>query len=745
MKSGVESGKATIVPPSTFKVSEKTSLERKKSPTQTTFTSEINTSIPLRSKHRRIQEMLLAASEINGGSKENRQPAIDGLFLTLDKYASVETCVKYLGSSKKLRDASILIKKHVSKFEASDENVTRSLSMLYAGSLLSKRKYAQVRSALSTFSTGNITEKGYIQRKRLLVSGGIPIPKILPYKDLTHIINNVDIGELIPVGNLCKGIQMDVDGVYRNIETLLVLLAKFYLDTNCYRKPDGRLKWFGGEVGHFRVAVGGDGAPFGKWDESVSWLVSFLNVGPRVASPNDNFLLFGANCKETDEVVVQFCKLLSKECAEIERRSYTISGVNVKFTFDLVPSDMKFLAFINGEISNSACYFSSFANACNTDLNCLDGRFGTDPNCKWRPWQYTERVSNAKKVASFKIKLAKNSKCAAATNRSKVTQYIASIKCRQEFEPPIGVLCEKEIIEPLHLKNNAVQKLHSQMLLLALADSGLSNKITCVADIPECSVKRYLHALENEVKATRLKKQLVKWLVDERVKNKPFTYRFTGKDSQLVLGGFMYLIDAIRGGRSSPMLLGKLLIIVFIAIRLRDCVSLFSMYHFCEQHLQELFQYCSQYFTAKVLFCDQISPSEWSIGKVVPVHAQWVFERYGTGLGINTMQGREAKHVHIASYAKHSNIKNRWSLVFRHDYISKIWLPLQQPSLLTYHRTKESLVPTRVDNDALFCYCGFLKDTVTGKCFYCDHELTDEIVKSVKCVKISGKLSSVLK
>ena len=186
MKSGVQSGKATIVPPSTFKVSEKTSLERKKSPTQTTFTSEINTSIALRSKHRRMQEMLLAASEINGGSKENRQPAIDGLFLIVDKYASVETCVKYLGRSKKLRDAGIIInKKHVSKFEA----------------------------YLSTFSTGNITEKGYIQRKRLLVSGGIP--KILPYKDLMHIINNVDIGELIPVGNLRKGVQMDVDGVHR--------------------------------------------------------------------------------------------------------------------------------------------------------------------------------------------------------------------------------------------------------------------------------------------------------------------------------------------------------------------------------------------------------------------------------------------------------------------------------------------------------------------------------------------------
>jgi hypothetical protein len=146
-----------------------------------------------------------------------------------------------------------------------------------------------------------------------------------------------------------------------------------------------------------------------------------------------------------------------------------------------------------------------------------------------------------------------------------------------------------------------------------------------------------------------------------------------------------------------------------------------------------------------VIFCDAQTPSEWSIGKVVPVHAKWMFERYGVGLGINTMQGREAKHVHIASYAKHSNIKNRWSLVFRDDYISKIWLPLQQPSLLTYHRTKESLVPERLEGVILYCYCGFPKGAFTGKYFYCDHELRAEIVKSVKCCKINGKLSSILK
>jgi hypothetical protein len=78
-----------------------------------------------------------------------------------------------------------------------------------------------------------------------------------------------------------------------------------------------------------------------------------------------------------------------------------------------------------------------------------------------------------------------------------------------------------------------------------------------------------VHALEHEVKATRLKKQLVDWLADERVKNKPFSYQFTGKDSQLVFGGFIYLIRAIREDRNCLKLLDKLLIIVFIAIRLK--------------------------------------------------------------------------------------------------------------------------------------------------------------------------------
>ena len=118
----------------------------------------------------------------------------------------------------------------------------------------------------------------------------------------------------------------------------------------------------------------------------------------------------------------------------------------------------------------------------------------------------------------------------------------------------------------------------------------------------------------------------------------------------------------------------------------------------------------------------------------------------GTGLGMNTMQGREAKRVHIASYAKHSNIKNRWSLVFRHDYISKYGSHYNNHRFSHTNAQRKVLFPQGLITMHSFAIVAFLRiDTVTGKCFYCDYELTDEIVKSVKSVKISCKLSSILK
>lgn len=108
------------------------------------------------------------------------------------------------------------------------------------------------------------------------------------------------------------------------------------------------------------------------------------------------------------------------------------------------------------------------------------------------------------------------------------------------------------------------------------------------------------------------------------------------------------------------------------------------------------------------------------------------------------MQGREAKHVLIAAYAKHSHTRNRWQMIFRHDYIRNIWLPLQNPSLLVYHHSKESVVPDEVVTDSSNCsFCFLRKSSPTDKCFYCDHDILSEIVKSVAAGKIAKKLAAL--
>ena len=221
-------------------------------------------------------------------------------------------------------------------------------------------------------------------------------------------------------------------------------------------------------------------------------------------------------------------------------------------------------------------------------------------------------------------------------------------------------------------------------------------------------------------------------MLEDRSKDKGFSYRLTGKDSKLVLHGFMYLVNAIKGDSEDPKLLMKLMYIVYIALKLRDCASIFSMYHVTPQVVQELPNLCHEYFKAVALFTGSVSGTVWSIGHLVSSHTQRVFEKYGTGLGVNTMQGREAKHVQISSYAKNSLFKERWPQVFRHDYISKLWLPLRQPSLLTYHKARDSLIPNRVTTDPQhFCSCGFSKAVCNDKCYYCGHPFMAEIKKSV--------------
>lgn len=216
------------------------------------------------------------------------------------------------------------------------------------------------------------------------------------------------------------------------------------------------------------MAIGADGAPFGKESEATAWLVSFLNLGNRIASCDDNFLLLGANCEEDHPAMIRYATQIRGEIALIESKAYQIQGhdIAIKFKFELVPSDMKWVATFSGEFSNSATYPSSFANVKQDDLKNVNGTFGENSTCNWKPWSYDQRVKVAKLVDNYKQTTVVNKPI--KQQRNLVTKFISGKHSRQEFEPLLGPVVDKAKCEPLHLGNNCWQQWNKEVMTVAL-------------------------------------------------------------------------------------------------------------------------------------------------------------------------------------------------------------------------------------------------------------------------------------
>ena len=72
---------------------------------------------------------------------------------------------------------------------------------------------------------------------------------------------------------------------------------------------------------------------------------------------------------------------------------------------------MKWLATFSGELTNSATYPSSFANVKQDDVKNVNGTFGEDSTCTWKPWSYDQRIKVAKLVDTVLCKGNENEVC----------------------------------------------------------------------------------------------------------------------------------------------------------------------------------------------------------------------------------------------------------------------------------------------------------------------------------------------
>ena len=216
------------------------------------------------------------------------------LWATIMTYTPAAYLTPMVRSSKKMMKQVIpnVNLNTVRDYQASEAN---KLNVLHSGGSMSKEKYKTIRLALSF----KLKEAGNLLRRKRLTLGdnNFPIPSLVPYGQLIHYIKTVDMGPLKDVKDLCNDLDIDdderiVNGRYRELGDILLCLASMYMKLS--RKNAVTLHWFFRNEHSFSISLGADGVPFEKDEEACAFLLSFLNLGQRVASSVENFILPGA-------------------------------------------------------------------------------------------------------------------------------------------------------------------------------------------------------------------------------------------------------------------------------------------------------------------------------------------------------------------------------------------------------------------------------------------------------------------
>ena len=679
-------------------------------------------------------------------SVSDDQSVQDGLWTTLIGTASKQVMETYITNSAVCMNDIIpkIVKRRVQEYEKSEQNQLRSMRVLYEGGMVRKRKYTNIRNSGDVMKQSP-DQSGKNKKSQFMQS--CEIPKILPYKTLMSYIRNIDLGEVLPLEILAEKLSTEsVPGVYRPLKPFLLRLADMYLTLH---EKDPCLQWFNGEEGVLYVAVGADGAPFGKDDTATAYLVSFLNLLQRVQSCNDNHLILGANCEEDHPLMKSYTNHLTEEMEEVEGKQLTTErGKQVVFKFELIPSDMKWMSSHSGELNNCATYFSPFANVNQTSKRTIGGTIG-DPEATWQPWDSTKRLVVAERVVKLKSKL----RDPMGKQRNEVTKFIAQNKSRQEFVPPLGKYVDLLKAEPLHNTNNAWQSwfLTALAIVMHYTHQNHLKAATAVSDLPDSSpLLTFLKCLKDTLKCGRLYKAFLRWFSEKRKKGISFSYRFTGLESKYFCWQFATLIqELLKIPTLSKGHVLKLHTLSFIGVKLRDAVSIYSRVEISIEQVENLKVLCQQFFNANSLLLTDVTPTVWTVGVAIPYHTSKLYQKLGYGLGLNSMQGREAKHVKLAKYVENTcNARKslRWWTVFRHEFVSMVWLREKDPYSIAYRCEKrnisDSYIPKRVrDCDDRFCHCGLSKKTTGNQgCEIC----TSDVMKAIKQTVASGKITPEL-
>ena len=144
---------------------------------------------------RRNSETFVQAS--HGATKSNKQPALDGLFDTLQKRCKTSELGNNVLSNAKVSNYITEKKQKQGQeaFQNSRDNILTSIATYYTGGVMGKRKYQDVRVASTMKCSGKM--RGGKTAIRFIPK--CPIPKLLTYRSLVNEVNKIDIGTIYSI------------------------------------------------------------------------------------------------------------------------------------------------------------------------------------------------------------------------------------------------------------------------------------------------------------------------------------------------------------------------------------------------------------------------------------------------------------------------------------------------------------------------------------------------------------------
>lgn len=212
------------------------------------------------------------------------------------------------------------------------------------------------------------------------------------------------------------------------------------------------------------------------------------------------------------------------------------------------------------------------------------------------------------------------------------------------------------------------------------------------------------------------------------------------------------LVDSLCSPDETPTQQIKRLALAKICETLRDIGSLINRIDVGFNNYPEVIRdLCTIFFNMFSLFFEQhCQLTVWTMGYVIPYHVQNVFEKYGVGYGIMSMQGKEAKHAALKQELRNNTNRSiaqdatgKWHQIARSNYIRKFYLPYHFPvSSNSYHSHFRPRKAFPTDGE-IECACSRTIDEDLTSCKVCIESI--ELMECAKLAKLTESVTKKLK